>query len=96
MTQKIEICNRYTGSVIYALAVENNSIAATVKAAIEAGADLSSADLRGADLSGADLRGADLRGADLSSANLRGANLSRAYYRDWETDRKSTRLNSSH
>ena len=42
---------------------------------IEAGADLSNADLSGADLRFADLSNADLRGADLSDALLTGANL---------------------
>ena len=48
------------------------------------------------------LHGMYLRGeaggvrANLRGADLRGANLHEPEYRDWETDRKSTRLNSSH
>jgi hypothetical protein len=54
---------------------DDETIAATLKAAIQAKADLRGADLRGADLEGADLRGAHLRGADLRGAYLRGADL---------------------
>ncbi len=87
---KIEIKNRFTGSVIFSHEQEYNSIKITLKAAISCDANLCDADLRGADLCGAnlcdadlrganlcdaDLRGADLRGANLCDANLRGANL---------------------
>ena len=77
---KIEIKNRWNFEVIFAYECEDNTIAITLKAAINAktnlrGADLRGANLRGANLYGADLRGADLRGADLRGANLRGANL---------------------
>ena len=65
---KIEIKNRWTGTVIFAC--EAGSMKLAVKAAIEAKADLSGADLRRADLRGADLRWADLRRADLSGADL--------------------------
>jgi hypothetical protein len=85
---KIEIKNRFTGEIIFSHEAEENSVSATVKAALEVntdlrganlrGADLIDADLRGADLRGANLRGADLRGANLSGADLRGANLSGA------------------
>ena len=56
------------------------------------GGDLRHANLAGKNLAGADFRGArmarvDLRGAMLAGANFDGADL---------TDRKSTRLNSSH
>ena len=71
-----EIKNRWTGAVIFSL--ETTSMRLTVKAAIEAGADLREADLREADLREADLCGADLRGANLRGADLRGANLSEA------------------
>ncbi len=77
---KIEIKNRFTGSVIFSHEQEGNSIQITLKAAISSEADLFGSDLRGADLCGADLReaylrGADLRGADLFGAYLRGADL---------------------
>jgi hypothetical protein len=83
---KIQIKNRFTGSVIFEHDEEKNSILLVVKLAIEFGANLSGANLSGADLSGANLRranlidanlsGADLSGADLRRANLRRANLS--------------------
>lgn len=77
---KIEIRNRWTGSVVFEYTKEGNTITETVLDAIRRGADLHSADLCGADLRGSNLRcatlyGADLRGADLRGANLRGADL---------------------
>ena len=82
---KIEIRNRWTGSVVFEYTKEGNTITETVLDAIRRGADLHSADLYGADLRGsnlrcanlcdADLRGANLYGADLRSTDLRGANL---------------------
>jgi hypothetical protein len=87
---KIEIKKWWSTEILFTFECENNTIALTLKAAIEAGADLRGADLRGADLRdanlcdadlcdanlhGADLRGADLRGANLRGANLRGADL---------------------
>ena len=82
---KIEIRNRWTGSVVFEYTKEGNTITETVLDAIRRGADLHSAYLRGANLCGADLYGADLcdanlrdanlRDADLHSANLRGADL---------------------
>ena len=86
---KIEIKNRWTGSILFEYLSENNTIKKTVSEAIKSGADLRGADLCGAYLCGADLRGADLReaylcgaylcGADLRGANLRGADLCGAY-----------------
>ena len=82
---KIEIRNRWTGSVVFEYTKEGNTITETVLDAIRRGADLRGADLRGADLRdadlcdanlcGANLCGADLCGADLCDANLRDANL---------------------
>ena len=72
---KIEIRNRWTGSVVFEYTKEGNTITETVLDAIRRGADLRGADLRGADLRGADLRGADLRGANLYGADLRDADL---------------------
>jgi len=84
---KIQIKNRFTGSIIFEYAKENNTVSETVKEYIKhelevgkryadlSSADLRSADLRSANLSYADLSYADLRSANLSSANLRSANL---------------------
>ena len=72
---KIEIRNRWTGSVVFEYTKEGNTITETVLDAIRRGADLRGADLRGADLCGANLCDANLRDADLRGANLRGANL---------------------
>lgn len=82
---KIEIRNRWTGSVVFEYTKEGNTITETVLDAIRRGANLRDADLRSADLSDAnlrcadlcdaDLRDADLRCADLRDADLRGANL---------------------
>ena len=70
---KIEIRNRWTGSVVFEYTKEGNTITETVLEAIRRGADLRDTDLYGADLCNADLRGADLRGANLCGANLRDA-----------------------
>ena len=72
---KIEIRNRWTGSVVFEYTKEENTIAETVLEAIRRCADMRGADLRGADLYGANLRGADLYGANLRDANLYGTNL---------------------
>ena len=72
---KIEIRNRWTGSVVFEYTKEGNTITETVLDAIRRGANLRGANLRDADLYGADLRGADLRDAYLRGADLRGANL---------------------
>lgn len=61
---KIEIRNRWTGSVVFEYTKEGNTITETVLEAIRRGADLRDADLCGADLRGANLRDANLRGAD--------------------------------
>ena len=74
---KIEIKNRWTGSVLYA-AKNAADVREAVIAATKAGANLSGADLYGANLSGADLSGAKLSGANLSGADLYGADLSGA------------------
>ena len=72
---KIEIRNRWTGSVVFEYTKEGNTITETVLDAIRRGADLSDANLCGADLHGSNLRCANLYGADLYGANLRCANL---------------------
>ena len=75
---KIQIKNRYTGSILFEYEQENNTLKDTIEKAIK-----NSADLRGADLRGAYLRGADLRGADLGDAYLEGADLGDADLRYW-------------
>ena len=85
---KIEIKNRFTGSVLFEYEKEDNTIKDTVVEAVErdanlgdaylGGANLRDADLRDANLGDADLRGANLRGAYLRGANLRGAYLGSA------------------
>ena len=72
---KIEIRNRWTGSVVFEYTKEGNTITETVLDAIRRGADLHSADLYGADLRGSNLRCANLCDANLCDANLCGANL---------------------
>ena len=59
---KIQIKNRWTGSVLFEYVKEDNTIKDTLIEAVKGGADLEGADLEGAYLGGADLRGADLRG----------------------------------
>ena len=68
---KVEIKNRYNGSVI--ICGEYTS----VKDALEKnrGANLEGANIRGAYLGGADLGDANIRGANLGGADLSGANL---------------------
>ena len=78
---KIEIRNRWTGSVVFEYTKEGNTITETVLDAIRRGADLRDADLCGADLRGSNLCGAYLRGANLCDADLRDANLCGAYLR---------------
>ena len=72
---KIEIRNRWTGSVVFEYTKEGNTITETVLDAIRRGANLRGADLCGANLRGANLRDADLRGADLCGADLYDADL---------------------
>lgn len=79
---KIEIRNRWTGSVVFEYTKEGNTITETVLDAIRRGADLCGADLCGANLCDADLCDANLCGAYLCDANLRSANLSGANLRD--------------
>ena len=75
---KIQIKNRWTGSILFEYEKEDNTIKDTLIEALKNDAYLRGADLRGADLRGADLRAASLRGADLSGADLRDAYLSSA------------------
>ena len=70
---KIEIRNRWTGSVVFEYTKEGNTITETVLEAIRRGANLRDANLRDADLRDANLRDANLCDADLCDANLCGA-----------------------
>ena len=72
---KIEIKSRFSLEVLFSHECEDNSVAITLAAAINAKTDLRGADLRGANLYGANLYGANLRSADLRGADLYGANL---------------------
>ena len=72
---KIEIRNRWTGSVVFEYTKEGNTITETVLDAIRRGANLYGADLCNADLRGSNLRSANLCGAYLRGTDLRGANL---------------------
>ena len=72
---KIEIRNRWTGSVVFEYTKEGNTITETVLDAIRRDTDLYSADLCNADLRGSNLRCANLCDVDLCDANLRGADL---------------------
>ena len=73
MSEKVEIKNRFDGSVI---CTGDTLLEAVMNNLSNLGsADLGSADLRSADLGYADLGSADLGYANLRSANLRYANL---------------------
>ena len=73
---KFEIKNKFSEDVIFSL--ETKSFKLCVEAAVEAGANLSRADLYRANLSGANLAEANLSGANLYRANLSVANLAEA------------------
>ena len=75
MNIKLQIKNRFTGSLIFEYESENNTIKVTLLEAIKSNANLNGADLNGADLRSANLRSADLYGANLHGANLNGADL---------------------
>ena len=72
---KIEIRNRWTGNVLFEYSSDGNTIAETLRKAVDSDANLRYANLRGANLRGANLYGADLCGADLCGADLRCADL---------------------
>ena len=78
---KIQIKNRWTGSILFEYEKEDNTIKDTLIEALKNDADLSDAYLSDAYLRGADLRGAYLRDADLRDADLSGADLRDAYLR---------------
>ena len=79
---KLQIKDRWTGSVLFEYEKENNTIKDTLLEALKQNADLRGAYLRDAYLRGANLGGADLGGADLRGANLGGAYLRGAYLGD--------------
>ena len=79
---KLQIKNRWTGSILFEYEKENNTMKDTVIEAVKNNTYLRGAYLRDADLGGAYLRGADLGGADLRDADLRGAYLRDADLRD--------------
>ena len=70
---KIEIKNRWTGSILFEYEKEDNTIKDTVMEAVKNGAYLRGVNLGGANLGGADLVGANLGGANLVGVNLGGA-----------------------
>ena len=72
---KIEIKSRFSLEILFSHECEDNSVAITLAAAINAKTDLYGANLYGANLYGADLRSADLRSANLYGADLRSADL---------------------
>lgn len=74
---KIQIKNRWTGSILFEYEKEDNTIKDTLIEAVK-----NKADLGGADLYGAYLRGAYLGDADLGDAYLRNADLGNAYLGD--------------
>ena len=65
---KIEIRNRWTGSILFEYSSVDNTLAKTIAKALKSGADLCGANLRGANLYGADLCGANLYEANLCGA----------------------------
>ena len=79
---KIEIKNRWNGSVIFSHECEDNTIELTLLKAIAEYSDLRDSDLSGSDLSGSDLSGSDLRGSNLRDSDLRGSNLRGSDLRD--------------
>ena len=72
---KIQIKNRWTGSILFEYEKENNTIKDTITEAVKRCANLRDADLRYANLSGAILNGVDLMSADLCYSDLSGAKL---------------------
>jgi len=79
---KIEIKNRFTGSVIFEYTKENNTIKETLLEALKQDANLEGANLIDANLRNANLEDANLRNANLINANLEGANLEDANLRN--------------
>ena len=97
---KIEIKNRWNGSVLFAC--ETGSMKLAVEMAIKARANLTGANLTHVDLTGADLTGANLTHADLTGADLTRANLDYSAWPLWRgtknvtVDLKFTRQLAAH
>jgi hypothetical protein len=72
---KIQIKNRYNGSILFEHECENNTIKETLMQGIKENANLYGANLENANLEGANLENANLRGANLENADLEGAYL---------------------
>ena len=90
---KIQIKNRFTGSILFEYEAENNTIKKTVGNANLNDANLRYANLRDADLRCADLSGVDLSYADLNDADLNDADLSGSNLRD--ADLRCANLNDA-
>ena len=90
---KIEIKSRFSLEILFSHECENNSVAITLAAAINAKANLGDANLRSANLRSANLRSANLYGANLYGADLRSANLYGADLRS--ADLRSANLRSA-
>ena len=78
---RIQIKNRFTGSILFEYESENNTNKKTILEGVKSRAVLTGADLTGAILTDADLTGAILRDAVLTGAVLRGAVLRGAVLR---------------
>jgi hypothetical protein len=76
---KIQIKNRYCGSILFEYESENNSIKETLIQGIKSNAYLVNANLVNANLGNANLVNAYLGNANLENANLENANLENAY-----------------
>ena len=76
MKLKIQIKNRFTGSVMFEFESENNSMKKTLEAAIKNGSDLSNSNLRNSDLRNSNLRNSNLSNSDLSNSDLSSSDLS--------------------
>ena len=87
---KIEIKNRWTGSIIFSYEKENNTMSETIKEYIHQECVVNNkyrANLTRANLTDADLTDANLTRADLTDANLTRANLTRADLTDADLTR---------
>ena len=67
---KIQIKNRYDGSILFEHECENNTIKKTLMQGVKSGSDLRNSDLRNSDLSGCDLRNSDLSNSNLSDCAI--------------------------
>jgi len=75
---KIQIKNRYCGSILFEYESENNTIKETLIQGVKANANLVNANLENANLANANLVNANLENANLANANLANANLENA------------------